>query len=199
MTFKPGAFIPGVPIQPIVLRFTGWYTYTWTFAQRPTNLALLIFLTLCQPFVKFTMEYLPLYRPNEAEKKDAMLFSRNVREVMSKALDVPVSDFTLENGRLLDKAVELGMSPETVNFDFYAVSKLTGLNWRQMRSILVEFWFLGPNADGLITGDSLKSYCGAQVSKAKELSFLDVLVNYADNFKKVSDCTDKNLLYQAFR
>ena len=31
LKFKPGAFIPGVPVQPVLLRFEGWDTLTWTF------------------------------------------------------------------------------------------------------------------------------------------------------------------------
>ena len=38
MTFKPGAFGSGSAVQPIVLRFSGWNTYSWTFGQKPTNL-----------------------------------------------------------------------------------------------------------------------------------------------------------------
>ena len=38
MTFKPGAFGSGSAVQPIVLRFSGWNTYSWTFGQNPTNL-----------------------------------------------------------------------------------------------------------------------------------------------------------------
>ena len=33
ITFKPGAFVAGCPVQPIILRFYGWDTYTWTFSQ----------------------------------------------------------------------------------------------------------------------------------------------------------------------
>lgn len=38
MTFKPGAFGSGCAVQPIILRFSGWNTYSWTFGQNPTNL-----------------------------------------------------------------------------------------------------------------------------------------------------------------
>ena len=139
MTFKPGAFIPGAPIQPIVLRFSGWDTYTWTFGQRPTNLALLVFLSLSQPVIRFTMEYLPVYKPDATERQDPMLYARNVRRLMAKSLNVPVSDWTFENGFLLDKALQLGLPPRVVNFNVHKLCKLTGLSWRQIRALLVEF------------------------------------------------------------
>ena len=139
MTFKPGAFIPGAPIQPIVLRFNGWDTYTWTFGQKPTNLALLLFLSLSQPVIRFTMEYLPVYNPNATERQDPMLYARNVRSLMAKHLQIPVSDWTFENGFLLDRALQLGLQPRVVNFDVHKLCKLTGLSWRQLRALLVEF------------------------------------------------------------
>ena len=139
MTFKPGAFIPGAPIQPIVLRFNGWDTYTWTFGQKPTNLALLLFLSLSQPVIRFTMEYLPVYKPNATERQDPMLYARNVRSLMAKHLQIPVSDWTFENGFLLDRALQLGLQPRVVNFDVHKLCKLTGLSWRQLRALLVEF------------------------------------------------------------
>jgi len=36
VAFKPGAFIPGMPVQPIVLRFTDkWDTTSWTWVSTP--------------------------------------------------------------------------------------------------------------------------------------------------------------------
>jgi len=40
-----------------------------------------MWLTLCQPFTRVELEYLPVYHPNAEEKEDAKLFARNVRKV----------------------------------------------------------------------------------------------------------------------
>ena len=42
------------------------------------------------------LEYLPVYKPSQAEIDDPKLFARNVRDVMARALGVPTSDLTFE-------------------------------------------------------------------------------------------------------
>ncbi|XP_032826988.2 lysophosphatidylcholine acyltransferase 1-like [Petromyzon marinus] len=94
--FKPGAFIPGVPIQPVVLRYGNKMdTITWTW-HGPTALQIL-WLTLCQPHNRIEIEFLPVYYPSDEEKRDPTLFGSNVRRIMARALRVPLSDVTLES------------------------------------------------------------------------------------------------------
>ena len=99
MTFKPGAFYPGQPVQPVILRYPNKLdTITWTWNQKHGALHV-IWLTLSQPFTRAEMEFLPVYHPNEAEKADAKLYARNVRAVMAEALGVPTSDTTFEEAK----------------------------------------------------------------------------------------------------
>lgn len=44
----------------------------------------LLWLTLTQANSKCEIEFLPVYVPNEEEKKDPKLFAHNVRNVMAK-------------------------------------------------------------------------------------------------------------------
>ncbi|KAL7978973.1 hypothetical protein Chor_001276 [Crotalus horridus] len=92
ITFKQGAFIPGVPVQPVLIRY-------------PNKVALV--LTLCQLFTKVEVEFLPVHVPSEAEKKDPVLFANKVRNKMASALDVPVTDHTYEDCRLMISAGNL--------------------------------------------------------------------------------------------
>uniref|UniRef100_A0A8C4ZKD2 Lysophosphatidylcholine acyltransferase 1 n=1 Tax=Gadus morhua TaxID=8049 RepID=A0A8C4ZKD2_GADMO len=79
--FKPGAFIPGLPVQPVVLRYPNKLdTVTWTW-QGP-GAAKIFWLTLCQLHNSIEIEYLPVYTPSEEEKSDPALFANNVRQVM---------------------------------------------------------------------------------------------------------------------
>ncbi|KAM9105864.1 lysophosphatidylcholine acyltransferase 1 isoform 2-T5 [Megaptera novaeangliae] len=83
ITFKPGAFIPGVPVQPVVLRYPNKLdTITWTW-QGPGALKIL-WLTLCQFHNQVEIEFLPVYTPSEEEKKDPTLYASNVRHVMAE-------------------------------------------------------------------------------------------------------------------
>ncbi|KAF5898110.1 lysophosphatidylcholine acyltransferase 1, partial [Clarias magur] len=99
ITFKPGAFIPGVPVQPVTLRYPNELdTISWTW-QGPRALKLL-WLTLCQFHNSIEIEFLPVYTPSEEEKKDPALFANNVRHIMAKALQVPTVDYSFEDCQL---------------------------------------------------------------------------------------------------
>lgn len=65
-------------------------TVTWTTCQTHTALQG-TFLTFCQPLTRVTLELLPVYVPNDEEKKDAKLYAKNVQKLLSKHLDIPIS------------------------------------------------------------------------------------------------------------
>ncbi|XP_050351725.1 lysophosphatidylcholine acyltransferase isoform X1 [Nymphalis io] len=108
ITFKPGGFYPGVPVQPVTIRYPNARdTVTWTW-EGPGALKLL-WLTLTQVHSSCEIEFLPVYYPSEEEKQDPKLYARNVRDVMAKALGVPVLDYTYDDCRLIARAKQLGI------------------------------------------------------------------------------------------
>ena len=71
--FKPGGFIPGVPVQPVLMKYPNHHdTISWTWDQ-PHGVALCILYTVCQLHVYAEIEFLPPYTPSEEEKKDPQL------------------------------------------------------------------------------------------------------------------------------
>ncbi|XP_066141595.1 lysophosphatidylcholine acyltransferase isoform X2 [Euwallacea fornicatus] len=108
ISFKNGAFYPGVPIQPVCIRYPNKLdTVTWTW-EGPSALKLL-WLTLTQPSSNCEVEFLPIYYPSEEEKRDAKLFANNVRAVMAKALGVPVVDYSYSDCKMMTKAKEMNL------------------------------------------------------------------------------------------
>ncbi|XP_066591509.1 lysophosphatidylcholine acyltransferase isoform X2 [Prorops nasuta] len=106
ITFKSGAFYPGVPVQPVCIRYPNKLdTVTWTW-EGPGALKLL-WLTLTQLNSSCEIEFLPVYKPNEAEKTDPKLYANNVRRLMAEALKIPVSDYTYDDCRIISKAHQL--------------------------------------------------------------------------------------------
>jgi len=96
MSFKPGAFVPGKPVQPVLIRYPNEVdTVTWTWNQQHGAKSVL-WLTLTQPFSRASLEFLPVYQPSPEEIADPKLFGANVRQAMAKALQVPTSDLTYE-------------------------------------------------------------------------------------------------------
>lgn len=83
ITFKPGAFIPGVPVQPVLLRYPNKLdTVTWTW-QGYTFIQLCV-LTFCQLFTKVEVEFMPVQAPSEEERNDPVLFASRVRNLMAE-------------------------------------------------------------------------------------------------------------------
>ncbi|KAH8287633.1 hypothetical protein KR054_010895 [Drosophila jambulina] len=104
--FKPGAFYPGVPVQPVLLKYPNKYdTFTWTW-DGPGVLRLL-WLTMTQFYNRCEIEYLPVYTPSPDEVADANLYANNVREVMAKALGVPTSDYSFEDVIVMSRARDM--------------------------------------------------------------------------------------------
>nr|XP_033797322.1 lysophosphatidylcholine acyltransferase 2 isoform X3 [Geotrypetes seraphini] len=138
ITFKLGAFTPGVPVQPVLLRFPNKLdTMTWTW-QGP-QFYQLFFMTICQLFTRIEVEFMPVYFPNEEEKRDPLLFANAVRSKMAEALGVPVTDHTYEDCRLMVSAGELTLPMETGLVEYTKVSKKLKLNWDNIRQQLEEF------------------------------------------------------------
>ncbi|XP_040833316.1 lysophosphatidylcholine acyltransferase 1 [Ochotona curzoniae] len=126
ITFKPGAFIPGVPVQPVVLRYPNKLdTITWTW-QGPGALKIL-WLTLCQFHNRVEIEFLPVYNPSEEEKRNPALFASNVRRVMAEALGVTVTDYTFEDCQLALAEGHLRLPADTCLLEFARLVRGLGL------------------------------------------------------------------------
>ncbi|XP_065364797.1 lysophosphatidylcholine acyltransferase [Calliphora vicina] len=104
--FKGGAFYPGVPVQPVLLRYPNKYdTFTWTWDG--PGVFHLLWLTMASFFNRCEIEYLPVYVPSEEEKADPNLYARNVREVMAKSLGVPTSEYSFEDVIMMSRGRDL--------------------------------------------------------------------------------------------
>ncbi|CAL1584410.1 unnamed protein product [Knipowitschia caucasica] len=123
ISFKAGAFIPGLPVQPVVLRYPNKLdTVTWTW-QGPGGLKIL-WLTLCQLHNAFEIEYLPVYTPSQEEKENPALFANNVRMLMAKALDAPPIDLYFDDREVIMSSGPLGI------FDFSGLLEFNQLVYR---------------------------------------------------------------------
>lgn len=105
--FKPGAFIPGLPVQPVCLRYICASSYdSITWGWKGPSVYKLVWLQLCQLHTTVEFHFLPVYKPSEEEKKDANLYAENVRQLMSSYMKLPVSDYSYEDAKLMTKVAE---------------------------------------------------------------------------------------------
>ncbi|XP_069709459.1 lysophosphatidylcholine acyltransferase 1 isoform X2 [Phaenicophaeus curvirostris] len=140
ITFKPGAFIPGVPVQPVVLRYPNKLdTITWTW-QGPGALKIL-WLTLCQLHNSVEIEFLPVYTPSEEERKNPVLYANNVRRVMAE-----LKPETLEDD--LDKYATSAMKMKKEKIDLKEFSAY--LEFPASHTLESMFALFDENEDGVI-------------------------------------------------
>uniref|UniRef100_A0A8C9VS62 Lysophosphatidylcholine acyltransferase 1 n=1 Tax=Scleropages formosus TaxID=113540 RepID=A0A8C9VS62_SCLFO len=119
ITFKPGAFIPAVPVQPVVLRYPNELdTITWTW-QGPG--------------------FLPIYTPSEEEKSNPALFANNVRSIMAKALGVPVTDYSFEDCQLAMAEGLLRLPGNTRLLEFAKLIRSLGLKPQNTEEELEQY------------------------------------------------------------
>ncbi|XP_050712719.1 lysophosphatidylcholine acyltransferase 1-like isoform X3 [Eriocheir sinensis] len=164
ITFKPGAFYPGVPVQPVLIRYnnrTDSFTWTW---DGPGALKML-WVTLCQFHNYCELEYLPVYTPSEEEKQDAKLFASNVRQVMADALGVPVADYTYDDCRLMHKAKLKNLPCQTGLIEFLKLRQRLGLNLKNVEEELLSQFADIAISDGQITLQDFSKYLGIPESE----------------------------------
>ncbi|CAL8248556.1 unnamed protein product [Lota lota] len=138
ITFKPGAFIPAVPVQPVVIRYPNIMdTITWTW-QGPGAFEIL-WLTLCQLHNEFEIEYLPIYSPSEEEKRNPALFANNVRRIMAKALRVPTTDYSFEDCQLAMAEGQLRLPVDTCLLEFAKLVRRLGLKTKSTEQVLQDY------------------------------------------------------------
>ncbi|BDA48874.1 probable lysophosphatidylcholine acyltransferase 1 [Coccomyxa sp. Obi] len=96
LPFKTGAFLAGVPVQPVILKYgKGRVSPAWESISAPRH----IFLMFATPFHSITAYELPVYVPTEEEQKDPVLYAHNVREYMLRYSGLKPSSALLADKR----------------------------------------------------------------------------------------------------
>uniref|UniRef100_A0A665TJM8 EF-hand domain-containing protein n=1 Tax=Echeneis naucrates TaxID=173247 RepID=A0A665TJM8_ECHNA len=158
ITFKQGAFIPGVPVQPVLIRY-------------PNRLVTLFYVTFLATFF-FFLQFLPPHNPTEEEKKCPALFACRVRETMAHALGVPVTDHTYEDCRLMISAGELTLPMEAGLVEFTKISRKLQLKWDSVRKELEGFAAMARSCKGgRITVGEFATFLRLPINSALEELF----------------------------
>lgn len=108
LSFKPGAFRPGLPVQPVVIRYPHSHMDPSWVSDGP-GMGGLVLRHLLQLHNRVEVSYLPPYTPSPEERADAVLFATNVRRVMATALRVPTTEFNYED-------IQLGLTARAHNY-----------------------------------------------------------------------------------
>uniref|UniRef100_A0A668AC54 Lysophosphatidylcholine acyltransferase 2 n=1 Tax=Myripristis murdjan TaxID=586833 RepID=A0A668AC54_9TELE len=170
ITFKQGAFIPGVPVQPVLMRYPN--KMVSDVSCNTAEMKTLLLLTLSQFYTTVEIEFLPPQIPTEEEKKSPSLFANTVRNVMAQALGVPVTDHTYEDCRLMISAGELTLPMEAGLVEFTKISRKLNLKWDNVKKELEGFAAMATSCKGgRINIEEFASFLKLPVSPALEELF----------------------------
>ncbi|MEE6525273.1 hypothetical protein FKM82_025168, partial [Ascaphus truei] len=94
LKFKPGAFVAGVPVQPVLMRYPNRLpATTWTW--QGNGVLKVLWLTMSQFYINLEIEYLPVYNPTPEERSDPVLYACKLQKIMAEALGIPATEFEL--------------------------------------------------------------------------------------------------------
>ena len=96
--FKTGAFTPGKPVQPVYIESSNIMDCSFSWLGLNAGLNLLMLMLSFKTSI--TIHYLPIYHPNNQEKKDSELFAYNVRQKISNYSKLPILDTDTVDGKI---------------------------------------------------------------------------------------------------
>jgi len=169
--FKAGGFACGAPVQPIGLRFPNRLdTLSWV-ENGPCGRAL-FWLTLCQFQTKCEVHCLPVYNPSDKEQQDPTLFAENVRKVIADQLDLPCTEHTFDDCRLMRQAKKLGLSMEVGLVEYYKLRRNMVVNMESLFARLSEFACItNGKSSGTITIEDLASFLRSPITPTMKRFF----------------------------
>uniref|UniRef100_A0A673N0N7 Lysophosphatidylcholine acyltransferase 2-like n=1 Tax=Sinocyclocheilus rhinocerous TaxID=307959 RepID=A0A673N0N7_9TELE len=152
---KVCAFVPGVPVQPVLIRYPNKLVSVNSTEVLYSNLPKVMYI--CIVFM---------------EKKCPIKFAQSVRAVMAESLGLPVTDHTYEDCRLMIAAGELTLPMEAGLVEFTKISRKLELKWDSVKKELESFANIACSCKGgRITIEEFASFLKLPVSPALQELF----------------------------
>ncbi|EPY90229.1 hypothetical protein CB1_000017003 [Camelus ferus] len=93
-------------------------------------------------------QFMPVQVPSDEEKNDPVLFASRIRNLMAEALEIPVTDHTYEDCRLMISAGQLTLPMEAGLVEFTKISRKLRLDWDGIRKHLDEYATIASSSKG---------------------------------------------------
>jgi lysophosphatidylcholine acyltransferase/lyso-PAF acetyltransferase len=140
--FKHGAFLPGHPVVPILLRYPSrHFSVPWT----GDNRGAMWYLRMMTQFVNHCeLEVLDVHASAESDPEG---FAQEVRQVMADKLEVGTTEHSYDDALLYRTALEKRVKPD---FEVKALRSLLDLDVKDLKAFLTRFHRYDANGDGLI-------------------------------------------------
>ncbi|GIQ80235.1 hypothetical protein KIPB_000998 [Kipferlia bialata] len=106
LQFRKGAFRPGLPLQPCLIRYPHrWYNQSWDSQSIWSH----VFNILSSPHNRVSITFMPVYHPSPAEQADPALYADNLRKSMCEewrrvyGCDIRESSLSMTEKRIYQK------------------------------------------------------------------------------------------------
>ncbi|XVE73963.1 hypothetical protein DITRI_Ditri11bG0160500 [Diplodiscus trichospermus] len=184
ISFQLGAFIPGYPIQPIVVHYPHvHFDQSWGLI----SLAKLMFRMFTQFHNFMEVEYLPIVMPPGHEKQNAIRFAERTGQAMASALNVVQTSHSYGDLMLLTKAAQLQQEkPWSYMVEMARIESLYHISSLEAVDFLDKFLSMNPDTSGCVKlHDFLRVLQLKACTLAEEIfGFLDVENNGSITFKQ---------------
>ncbi|KAD4982716.1 hypothetical protein R6Q59_002345 [Mikania micrantha] len=184
ISFQHGAFIPGYPIQPVVVRYPHvHFDQSWGHI----SLATLMFRMFTQFHNFMEVEYLPVVSPSELHKENANRFAEKTGRAMARALNVVQTSHSFVDYLILSKAADSGQeNPSHFVVEMARIQRLFHLSSSDALDFLDIFLAMNPDSSGNVKfQDFLRVFRLKPCSLSQKMfEFIDVGKNGKITFKE---------------
>eukprot|EP01084_Bolivina_argentea_P186688 321724_1 len=147
-TFKKGAFLSGLPVQPIAI---DWYWNTHAdLSFVTTGVIFEIFYGMCQLINFVTIEFLSVHIPTEKETYDPLVYAEDVRQEIVNKLGVISTAHSLSDYILLKHSRGKNLKFDTSKFVMEDVTERLLFRTRTVTKLCDKYNELDKNNDGYI-------------------------------------------------
>ncbi|XP_039127516.1 lysophospholipid acyltransferase LPEAT2 [Dioscorea cayenensis subsp. rotundata] len=174
ISFQLGAFIPGFPVQPVIVRYPHvHFDQSWG----NISLAKLMFRMFLQFHNFMEVEYLPIVLPQEKKHETVAQFAQRTSYAMASALNVVQTSHSYVDGMLLTRASEL-MKENCSNYmvEMAWADNLFQISTSDAMEFLDQFLAMDPDSNGCVQKHDFLICLGLEKSPLGEkiFSYFDV-------------------------
>ncbi|KAK2650475.1 hypothetical protein Ddye_017964 [Dipteronia dyeriana] len=148
ISFQLGAFIPGYPIQPVVVRYPHiHFDQSWG----NISLAKLMFRMFTQFHNFMEVEYLPVVFPSNNQKENALHFAEKTSHVLASALNVVQTSHSYGDVMLYTRASQLKHEKASIYMvEMARVESLFHISSLEAVGFLDKFLSMNPDSSGCV-------------------------------------------------
>ncbi|GMI69664.1 LYSOPHOSPHATIDYLETHANOLAMINE ACYLTRANSFERASE2 [Hibiscus trionum] len=184
MSFQLGAFLPGHPVQPIIVRYPHvHFDQSWGLI----SLAKLMFRMFTQFHNFMEVEYLPVIMPPDNKIQSPVHFAERTGQAMASALNVVQTSHSYGDLMLLMKAAEVQQErPWSYMVEMARIESLFQISSLEAVDFLDKFLSMNPDTSGCVKLHDFLRVLRLKACKLSEeiFGFLDVEKNGSITFKQ---------------